>query len=119
MVNRIKQPRYLGCYHTVGPLAYGAGRRNLLLQKLTRHCGRPDEDRPCRGRLQYALEPEGPAGYNKSSCPSALTVSFFFGRALGEGSSTSVSSDSSFPRMSRARSMTLTGRPARRATWMP
>ena len=43
----------------------------------------------------------------------------YLGFALGEGSSTDVSSDSSLARIVFARSITLRGRPARRATWMP
>lgn len=60
--------------------------------------------------------------HNKSICASSAgaTEIFFFGRASGAaGRVTVTSSDSSWARMVLARSMTSSGRPARRATWMP
>ncbi len=84
-----------------------------------------DAQTPASGKTRRGLllSVVGPLAttHSKLSCESSagVTVIFFFGLACGAGRETVASSLSSFARIVFARSITLSGRPANRATWMP
>lgn len=83
---------------------------------LSRRPGAP----PDRGQIRF-ISVFAEVVHSKLSCESSagVIVIFFFGLACGAGSETAVSSLSNFARIVFARSMTLKGSLARRASRMP